>query len=240
MKRLQFLRSAPILRLRSAARRVRSFLLDILYPEEALCLSCGAVVRTGCLCGACRLSLRRDDFLFSWQRRDLDDVPAYSLRPHRGVPRSLVLALKHQAAACAAGELAALVHPLPASLSFSPDTVVTWVTMPDKRLRERCIDHGRILAEAFARQLGLSCRPLLIRRNDRTRTQASLNRKEREQNLRGAFAPACDIDFPVLLVDDVMTTGTTALRCIEALRRGGAEDITVLTATYAVGQDALR
>ena len=38
----------------------------------------------------------------------------------------------------------------------------------------------------------------------------------------------------VLLVDDVLTTGTTAARCIEALREGGAREITVLTMTKAL------
>ena len=39
----------------------------------------------------------------------------------------------------------------------------------------------------------------------------------------------------VLLIDDVLTTGTTARRCAAALREGGAEDITVLAFTRAVG-----
>ena len=222
-------------RLRSAGKALRGFLLDVLYPESALCLVCGcAAVPSGCLCGRCRAALLEADPAFSWRFRDVSGVPAWSLRPHRGVPRSLVLALKHQAAACAAEELAALLDPLPGFFLPSPDTVVTWVSMPSRRRRERCIDHGRVLAEAMARRLNRPCRPLLIRRNDSSRTQASLNRRGREKNLRRAFAPLVPIDFPVLLVDDVLTTGTTALRCIEALQSAGARDITVLTATFAV------
>ncbi len=221
-------------RLRPVFSRFGHFLQDVIYPEEALCLACGAVVRSGCLCGDCRASLRQDNFFSSWAHRDLDGVPAFSLRPHSGVARTLVLRLKHQAAACAAEELAALLLPLPDFLSFSPDTVVTWVTMPARRHRERCIDHGRVLAEAFARRLNLPCRQLLVRREDGARTQASLHMKDRRKNLRQAYAPAGTIDCPVLLVDDVLTTGTTALRCIEALRKAGAVEITVLTATHAL------
>ena len=220
--------------LRRSLSHFGGFLKDVIYPEEALCLACGAVVRSGCLCEVCRDSLRQDDFFSSWAHRDLDGVPAFSLRPHHGVARALVLRLKHGAAACAAEELAALLLPLPDFLSFTPDTVVTWVTMPGRRRRERCIDHGRVLAEAFARQLNLPCRQLLLRRNDGARTQASLHMQDRKRNLRQAYTPAGAVDCPVLLVDDVLTTGTTALRCIEALRKAGAGEITVLTATHAV------
>ena len=85
---------------------------------------------------------------------------------------------------------------------------------------------------AFARELGLECRELILRRKNGL-PQARLNRRGRERNLRDTFVPADKIHSPVLLVDDVLTTGTTALRCIEALREGGAKDITVLTMTRA-------
>ena len=96
------------------------------------------------------------------------------------------------------------------------------------------MDHGRLLAEAVAARLGLRCRRLLIRRDDHSRTQATLGGRARQRNLKNAYAPATGLDFPGLLVDDVLTTGTTALRCIDALRRGGAESIAVLTLTHAL------
>ena len=65
------------------------------------------------------------------------------------------------------------------------------------------------------------------------RKEPSLKREAREANLKNAFLPAGKISFPVLLVDDVLTTGTTARRCAEALRAGGADSVTVLTITRA-------
>ena len=114
---------------------------------------------------------------------------------------------------------------------FPPDTVVTWVTMPESRRRERAVDHGRLLAEAFAEKLSLPCRQLLLRRDRREKRQVGLNEKERAANLAGAFTPKEKITFPVLIVDDVRTTGTTLCRCAEALRSGGAEKIFGLTVT---------
>ena len=215
--------------------RVRSFLLETVFPENAVCRVCGHMTGNGPLCGSCESRLRADGTAFAWDREDLEPgLSAYTLRPHTGVARQLVLRLKHSAEKCLAEKLADLIQPVPEHIVFDPDTVVTWVPMPESRRRERCIDHGQVLAEAAAARLNLPCRQLLIRLETKEKTQATLNRKEREANLARAFRPAERITFPVLLIDDVLTTGTTARRCAEALREGGAAEITVLAFTRAM------
>lgn len=213
---------------------VRDFVLDLVYPEGAVCRSCGKISGGGVLCPDCLARLRDDGALFAWEKEEPEPgLTAYCLRPHEGVARDLVLLLKHRAEACAARQLADLVLPLPEGISFSPDTVVTWVTMPESRRRERCVDHGRLLAEETARRLELPCRQLLNRRDKHEHRQATLNREQRTANLAGAFTPGEKITFPVLLIDDVRTTGTTLRRCAEALRKGGAEKISAITVTAA-------
>ena len=214
--------------------RIRQALLQILYPEGALCPGCGKISDGECLCPACRKELETGETLASWETRDLRGVPAWSIRPHRGLARKLVLRLKYGAEARVAAELTGLLRLRPAAFpEFSPETVVTWVPMPRRRRRERCIDHGKMLAEGTAENLGLYCRELL-RREGNSRPQAGLSMKRRQKNLEKAYFPTEKISFPVLLVDDVLTTGTTAERCIEALRAAGAKEITVLTMTWAV------
>ena len=216
-------------------RQICALLREIVYPEGAVCAACGRVSDAGYLCGACREELRNAGMLESWDAKELmKGITVWSMRPHRGAARTMVLRLKHSAEAPAARELAALLRDRPALFpAFPPETVVTWVPGPQRRIRERCIDHGRMLAEAVAEELGLPCEALLARRGN-DRPQARLNREEREANLRNAFEARGKIGCPVLLVDDVLTTGTTATRCAEALRAGGARQITVLTATHAV------
>ena len=92
--------------------------------------------------------------------------------------------------------------------------------------------NGRLLAEETAKKLRFLCRQLLIRQDERAHTQEGLNREKRIMNLANAFVPRQRVTFPVLLIDDVLTTGTTAGRCIRALRDAGARDITVLTFTH--------
>ena len=137
---------------------------DVLWPEGALCCACGRVSGGEALCPACRESLLYDGSVFAWVRNDPEPgLPAWSLRAHEGVARQLVLRLKYGAEARAARLLSEILLPLPEDVSFPPDTVVTWVTMPESRRRDRFIDHGRLLAENFAEKLGLPCRRLLLR-----------------------------------------------------------------------------
>ena len=214
--------------------QVRTFLLETVYPEQAVCRACGRISRGGVLCGDCLSRLTADGMTFAWNREDLaPDLPAYFLRPHTGIARDLVIRLKHRAEACLADVLADLVMPVPDWITFPPETVVTWVPMPKRRREERCIDHGQMLAEAVAARLRLECRPLLRRIDNREKAQATLHRGARMTNLTRAFIPAGKITVPVLLVDDVLTTGTTALRCADALREGGAREISVLAITRA-------
>ena len=205
---------------------------DILWPEGALCCACGRISDGSGLCRECRESLLYDGAFFAWERSDpAPNLTAWSLRPHDGIPRKLIIRLKYGAEARAARLLSELLLPLPGDVIFPPNTVVTWVTMPESRRRDRAIDHGRLLAETFAEKLSMPCRPLLVRRDRREKRQATLGRRQRESNLTGAFKPKEEITFPVLIIDDVRTTGTTLCRCAKALQAGGAKQIFALTVT---------
>jgi len=217
-----------------AEHATASWLRDAVWPEGALCCACGRITDGEALCPSCRLDLQAQGSVFSWdQSEPFPGVTAWGLRPHQGIHRILVHRLKYGAEARAARALASLVLPLPDTLSCSPDTVVTWVTMPESRCRDRAIDHGRLLAEAIAAELSLPCRQLLARRDSRAKSQVTLSEAGRRANLKDAFEPLERIVFPVLLIDDVRTTGTTLARCAEALRNGGAKQITAITATCA-------
>ena len=117
------------------------------------------------------------------------------------------------------------------AMGLPPDTVITWVTMPRKRLRSRGIDHGRTLATAMGERLGLPVKQLLIRKKD-GHTQRGLNKAERMKNMTDKFWCGTSVTTPVLLIDDVRTTGATIDACSRELLAAGAPAVYGLTATW--------
>jgi predicted amidophosphoribosyltransferase len=144
-----------------------------------------------------------------------------------GPARDLVLALKLRAQAPAAGPLADAMAA--ASLRCGlRGRVLTWVPARPGDVRRRGYDHARVLAREVGWRLGLPARPLLYRIGDRP-DQTALGAAARRRNLRGAFA-ARVCSGPVVLVDDLVTTGATATACALALRASGATAVEVLAA----------
>jgi ComF family protein len=94
------------------------------------------------------------------------------------------------------------------------------------RLRERGYNQAREIARRLAQRAGLPLRDSLIRRVRDTAHQADLDADARRKNLRGAFA--CDGALAlrsVLVVDDVMTTGTSLDELASTLKRAGVERV---------------
>ena len=105
------------------------------------------------------------------------------------------------------------------------------------RLIRRGYDQAALLTRGLARATGLFLQPGLLRRIRPTRRQVGLTEAERTENVHGAFAVNGPLpDAPVLLVDDVLTTGATARAASDALREAGARWVYVLTLARAVGE----
>jgi ComF family protein len=106
------------------------------------------------------------------------------------------------------------------------------VAVPVPLHRSKLWWRGFNQAELLARLLDILVVNLL-KRGRNTRTQVGLDRQERLQNLRDAFYPdknkADSAYASVLLVDDVMTTGTTLEECAQVLRAQGVEQVFALT-----------
>ena len=112
-------------------------------------------------------------------------------------------------------------------------TAVTNVPVHADRAKLRGYDQAELVARVAARDLGLPFFPLLLRARA-TIAQFDLDRRDRARNVRGAFAlkPGMERDVPgawVLLVDDVVTTGSTLAACAAALHDAGVLGVSAIT-----------
>lgn len=99
------------------------------------------------------------------------------------------------------------------------------VPLHRSRLRERGFNQSALLAEAVAGATGLPLREDLTRTRP-TAHQVGMDRQAREANVRGAFAwEGRRAPQSVLLLDDVLTTGSTMRECARALHAAGAVEV---------------
>jgi len=123
--------------------------------------------------------------------------------------------------------------PLPVSPQMS-SAVITWVPLGRRRRRTRGYDQAEVLARAVARMTGTRA-VRLLRRLVETPPQAWRSGPARRLALRGAFVARGEVPSRVLLIDDVLTSGSTAASCAIALRRAGAREVGVLAAARSLG-----
>jgi predicted amidophosphoribosyltransferase len=107
------------------------------------------------------------------------------------------------------------------------------------RLFSRRFNQAAMLAQATGRRAGKPVVPDLIERRKRTPPQGRGSRDQRRRNVAGAFTVpprhrAAVADRRVLLIDDVLTTGSTAEACSRALLGAGAASVDVLTLALVV------
>ena len=142
--------------------------------------------------------------------------------------------------------LAGLLAPLLAatlqeSWSLRDIDLIVPVPLHPKRKRARGYNQALLLARDLARLVGLPFCHDALRRVRHTLPQVGLSDAERARNMKRAFCcqrPAAVRGLHVLLIDDVMTTGSTAASGAEALLEEGALRVSVLTLARAVpGQE---
>ena len=108
---------------------------------------------------------------------------------------------------------------------------------PGKR-RERGFDQSRILAEKLGKLTGISVDARSLTRNRFTLPQKDLDVRERKRNLRGAFSvkKGSLLREPVLLIDDIYTTGATMDEIARTLENEGIKRIYFLALCTGKGK----
>lgn len=114
---------------------------------------------------------------------------------------------------------------------FEADFLVP-VPIHKSRRRQRGFNQSLLLARDLSRLCGVPCAELLVRKV-KTRSQTSLGRRERFENIKEAFACAgadAARRRAIILIDDVCTTSATLEECARMLRKAGAREVLAITA----------
>ncbi len=237
------LRDASVALLFPTKCRVCEAVIDSLQDGVA-CQRCWQAVDNARLnfdaCGKCDASLPRLKLHAQQRRCGLCDEFAFtaarSCGTYGGAVRESVLRLKLQPEIPA--HLRQLLYETFSQLPNVADIeMIIPVPLHPTRQRERTYNQAEVIAQALAQKTGL---PVMIsaltRAKETERHRAGMDAKARLQSLRGAFAvhaPRLITYRTVLLVDDVMTTGSTAHEIAQTLGENGARAVSVLTLARA-------
>ena len=119
--------------------------------------------------------------------------------------------------------------------SFPPNPLIIPVPIHLRRKRERGFNQAELLAREICTASNWELRTDILTRTRYTTPQASLDRKERQTNLAGAFVildAEAIYDRHIVLIDDVLTTGSTLTACATTLRDANPASITALCLAY--------
>jgi ComF family protein len=233
-------------------------LLDLVYP--GVCPVCAEALpdAAGPCCAACRSILTTDPFpscprcaatigphtarpdgcsRCRGERLHFDG--ALRLGPHEGRLRDLILKMKYRGGDEAAEFLGQLwASHAEARLRAAGADLVIPVPLHWQRHWQRGHNQSEVLARALATRVKLPCPVRWLRRIRNTPKQAGNPLTFRQENVKGAFHAAVRPELrgrTVLLVDDVMATGSTCSEAARTLKAAGAAQVIAAVLSHGVG-----
>ena len=205
-------------------------LLDLFFPPR--CPFCRALLKKGesVICAKCDSVLPRTGPGGGEQKLPHIEK-CFSPLYYEGVVRASLLRYKFGGMSVYSEKYSEFMSKCIDGKALSCDTI-TWVPISRARLRRRGYDQAMLLAMSLGRRLGLECEGLLVKVKNNRAQSLSGSRENRKANVSGVYRAAEGADVSgknILLVDDIVTTGSTLGECAKVLRKAGAASVTALT-----------
>ena len=205
--------------------------LDLIYKQK--CLVCSCVKTNDLLCKNC---LKDVNYLSNFPHRIFNSIPIYSASIYEKTIKRLIQLLKFSHKKKASVVLAKILFDYFERLNLNDNYILIYPDSFFLKNMTRGYEHMYLIANEFSKLSGLKLykHSLLKVKNTIPQYQA----KNRIKNIKGAFKINkkyinCLKQNPILLIDDIITTGATIEEIINVLHSEGINNITVLTIAKA-------
>ncbi|MBI2619452.1 MAG: ComF family protein [Ignavibacteriales bacterium] len=229
-----------------AILRVFQPFVDFVYPPT--CVSCDQLLEEGArhVCPACWKSIpriSRDHRLYVDTRGKIlaqgivDDLVSVFVFEKTGAFQELAHALKYEGFESIGLKLGRELGEVMKQWGVQAEVLIP-VPLHKVKHRERGFNQSALIARGAAGVMKLPVKTDWLARTRNTRTQTQLSLEERERNVEGAFVVSeKGLDETegktVIIIDDVITTGSTIVSCAERLLEAGAAKIIAASAALA-------
>jgi len=213
------------------AADAKGWLASFVFPP--VCVGCGrTALRRSEICGGCS-AIATGSLSNPAAPPGIDAIVCGPVVGN--VTRALVHGLKYEGHRRAASDLVRLAAPSVPDGFCPVGCVLVPVPVHPHRRRERGYNQSALLASHWSRILSREVREDFLVRKADTRTQTKLDADKRRDNLAGAFSVGKGFrkDVPVVLVDDVLTTGSTLSACAAALLAAGCPEVRAICVLWA-------
>lgn len=204
-------------------------LLDWIYKKK--CYFCRSSRESVKMCTKCYEKMH---FYSQNANRIISGVNVYTCGFYKSEMQKLIRGLKYHRQSDLAFYQAKFMWEYWQMLNVDKKFIVIPVPMHKNRKNKRKYNHMELVALEFCKLSGFDYNFNLIERIKDTKPQYNLKREQRMQNLANAFRVNCkeELQKPLLIIDDICTTGSTFESMIQELNKNGIYNITCLaTAT---------
>jgi len=220
--------------------------LSLFFPR--LCLACSVHLVRGekVLCTECLLTMARTDFHLRrdnpleqafWGRCMIERAAAFSVYNRGSRIRKLIHALKYNGRKEIGKMLGELYGTILSESGFMHDIdIIVPVPLHPARQRKRGYNQSEYIAYGLSEATKVAVKNNIIRRIEQTDSQTKRGRYERWENVKGLFfvpEPQEIRGKHILVVDDVITTGSTMEACVNALHEAGEVKVSIVALAAA-------
>lgn len=122
--------------------------------------------------------------------------------------------------------------------TFGPVDFLTSVPLHRVKYRDRGYNQAEWIGKGVAEIWQIPFTKQILKRNRFTVSQTTLDKEDRKANMANAFNAQGNIEnMSIVIVDDVLTTGSTMSACASTLKKAGAVHVYAMTVSAPLDQD---
>lgn len=228
--------------------KIAEIMEDLVFPKGTYCICCKRYIdnkRKYQICDECIKKINFSGANILTEENKEYFANAFAAMGYGVYERKPIFSLKYEGHTYVARDLADIMYDSLFSYvlrekdrSFLECELIIPVPIHEDKLKTRGFNQAEKIAKHLGKKLGIQVMGDGLVRIKNTEAQRSLNQTERFQNIDGAFSvnegrKKAIQNKHILLIDDIYTTGATAISCSKVLKKCGAKEVSLFVLSFA-------